>query len=36
MIGISIATNWEFEAALDYFDIKDNERFHYPYGEYFF
>ncbi|GAF13130.1 Pfs protein [Bacillus sp. JCM 19046] len=36
MIGISIATNWEFEAALDYFIIKDNERFRYPYGEYFF
>ena len=35
MIGISIATKWEFEATLEYFDIKDNERFSYPYGEYF-
>ncbi|MCA0987335.1 permease [Guptibacillus algicola] len=35
MIGISIATKWEFEATLEYFDIKDHERFGYPYGEYF-
>ncbi|MFI8684820.1 permease [Rossellomorea sp. NPDC077527] len=35
MIGISIATKWEYEAALDYFDVKDHERFGYPYGEYF-
>lgn len=35
MIGISIATKWEYEAALGYFGIKDNERFGYPYGEYF-
>ncbi|MBY6038039.1 permease [Fictibacillus nanhaiensis] len=35
MIGISIATKWEFEATLEYFGIKDNERFGYPYGEYF-
>ncbi|WP_113928116.1 permease [Bacillus sp. P14.5] len=35
MIGISIATKWEFEATLKYFCIEDNERFGYPYGEYF-
>ncbi|WP_273833637.1 permease [Guptibacillus sedimenti] len=35
MIGISIATKWEYEAALEYFGVKDNERFGYPYGEYF-
>ncbi|MEC3884955.1 permease [Halobacillus sp. HZG1] len=35
MIGISIATKWEYEAALEYFSIEDNERFGYPYGEYF-
>ena len=35
MIGISIATKWEYEASLEYFDVKDNERFGYPYGEYF-
>jgi adenosylhomocysteine nucleosidase len=35
MIGISIATKWEYEATLDYFSIKNNERFGYPYGEYF-
>ncbi|MCA1054199.1 permease [Rossellomorea aquimaris] len=35
MIGISIATKWEYEATLDYFGIKDHERLHYPYGEYF-
>ncbi|MEI5907413.1 permease [Bacillus spongiae] len=35
MIGISIATKWEYEATLEYFNIKDNERFSYPYGEYF-
>lgn len=35
MIGISIATKWEYEAALEYFSIKDNERLVYPYGEYF-
>ncbi|WP_088009093.1 permease [Indiicoccus explosivorum] len=35
MIGISIATKWEFEASLDYFRVKANERFTYPYGEYF-
>lgn len=32
MIGISIATKWEYEASLEYFGIKDNERFGYPYG----
>ncbi|PFA70340.1 permease [Bacillus sp. AFS015802] len=35
MIGISIATKWEYEATLEYFSIKDHERFNYPYGEYF-
>lgn len=35
MIGISIATKWEYDASLEYFGIKDNERFGYPYGEYF-
>lgn len=35
MIGISIATKWEYEAALAYFSIKDTERFGYSYGEYF-
>lgn len=35
MIGISIATKWEYEATLEYFSIKDDERFVYPYGEYF-
>ncbi|MCR8848295.1 permease [Rossellomorea sp. SC111] len=35
MIGISIATKWEYEATLEYFGIRDNERIGYPYGEYF-
>ncbi|MFP3489517.1 permease, partial [Staphylococcus sp. SIMBA_130] len=35
MIGISIATKWEYEATLEYFGVKDNERFAYPYGEFF-
>ena len=35
MIGISIATKWEYEATLEYFNIKDNERIYCPYGEYF-
>lgn len=35
MIGVSIATKWEFEAALNYFNIKDSDYFQYPYGEYF-
>ncbi|PQD97049.1 permease [Pradoshia eiseniae] len=35
MVGISIATKWEFKATLEYFGIKDNECFSYPYGEYF-
>ncbi len=34
-IGVSIATVWEFEAALEYFDVKETERTTYPYGEYF-
>ena len=35
MVGISIATVWEFEATLDYFHVKVTERITYPYGEYF-
>lgn len=35
MIGISIATKWEYEATLKYFSVKNNEPFGYPYGEYF-
>ncbi|MCA0972241.1 permease [Halobacillus litoralis] len=35
MIGISMATKWEYEAALEYFNVKDDERSSYPYGEYF-
>ncbi|KPL57750.1 5'-methylthioadenosine/S-adenosylhomocysteine nucleosidase family protein [Rossellomorea vietnamensis] len=35
MIGISIATKWEYEATLEYFGVRDNERMGYPYGEYF-
>lgn len=35
MIGISIATIWEYEATLEYFNVEDIERFGYPYGEYF-
>lgn len=35
MIGISIATKWEYEATLGYFSVMDDERFNYPYGEYF-
>ena len=35
-IGVSIATVWEFEASLEYFDVKETERTRYPYGEYFF
>nr|WP_254844382.1 permease [Virgibacillus halodenitrificans]CDQ32551.1 5'-methylthioadenosine/S-adenosylhomocysteine nucleosidase [Virgibacillus halodenitrificans] len=35
MIGVSISTKWEYEATLEFFGIKDNERLSYPYGEYF-
>lgn len=35
MIGISIATKWEYEATLEYFNVMENERVSYPYGEYF-
>lgn len=35
MIGISIATEWEYEASLEYFGVKDNECIAYLYGEYF-
>lgn len=33
MIGISMATKWEFEATLSHFSVKDGERFAYPYSE---
>lgn len=36
MIGVSIATTWEFEATLAYYDVYESERISYPYGEYFF
>ena len=35
MVGVSIATVWEFEATLDYFHVQETERIKYPYGEYF-
>lgn len=35
MIGVSIATKWEYEATLAYYDVEAEERFDYPYGEYF-
>ncbi|QZY88104.1 5'-methylthioadenosine/S-adenosylhomocysteine nucleosidase family protein [Exiguobacterium acetylicum] len=35
MIGISIATTWEFDATLAYFHVSPEERITYPYGEYF-
>lgn len=35
MIGVSIATKWEYEATLEHYDVKADERFSYPYGEYF-
>ena len=35
MIGISIATTWEFDATLAYFRVSSEERIAYPYGEYF-
>ncbi|MCA0170914.1 permease [Bacillus sp. RAR_GA_16] len=35
MVGISIATKWEYEATLEYFGVRDDERTDYPYGEYF-
>lgn len=34
MIGISIATKWEWDATLDYFKVHNNT-IDYPYGEYF-
>lgn len=34
MIGISIATKWEWDATLDYFKLHNNT-IDYPYGEYF-
>lgn len=36
MIGISMATTWEYEAALNYFRISEKERISYPYGEFFY
>ena len=35
MIGVSIATKWEYEATLDYFEVNNEERCKYPYGEFF-
>jgi len=35
MIGISIATTWEFDATIAYFHVSPEERIVYPYGEYF-
>ena len=35
MIGISIATKWEWEATLEYFNKKVEQCTKYPYGEYF-
>jgi len=35
MIGISIATKWEFDATVSYFHVSSEERIAYPYGEYF-
>nr|WP_251129882.1 permease [Exiguobacterium sp. CH10] len=35
MIGVSIATKWEYEATLDYFEVSNEERCEYPYGEFF-
>lgn len=35
MIGVSIATKWEYEATLDYFEVNNEERCEYPYGEFF-
>lgn len=35
MIGVSIATKWEYEATLAYYDVEAEERFDYPYGECF-
>ena len=35
MIGISIATKWEWDATLEYFSKKAEECSKYPYGEYF-
>ncbi|VWX38664.1 Permease [Exiguobacterium oxidotolerans] len=36
VIGVSIATSWEFEATLAYYDVDESECISYPYGEYFF
>ncbi|MBR2402219.1 MAG: hypothetical protein IKB01_05585 [Lachnospiraceae bacterium] len=35
MIGISIATKWEWEAALEYFSKNKSECENYPFGEFF-
>lgn len=35
MIGVSIATKWEYEATLDYFKVNGEERCEYPYGDFF-
>lgn len=35
MIGISVATKWEWEATLEYFNKNNNDCTKYPYGEFF-
>lgn len=35
MIGISIATKWEWDAALEYYGKRSEECNKYPFGEYF-
>lgn len=35
MIGISIATKWEWDATLEYYNKDNNDCTKYPYGEYF-
>lgn len=35
MVGISIATKWEWDATLEYFNKNNNDCSKYPYGEFF-
>ena len=35
MIGVSIATKWEWDATLNYFQVSREVCESYPYGEYF-
>lgn len=35
MIGISIATKWEWDATLEYYNKNNNDCTKYPYGEFF-